>query len=122
MPHRSNARKLIHQRVVHPSRKTGSRVLDKVYSESGLSTMNFPTYMEHGINFQRSKAEMKSVLLKQSVWYTQTTTTLLDALRKPANYVNYVFERKLLLTTTRGLQPKHCSRPYWKNKKTPTNI
>lgn len=57
MPHRSNALKLIHQRMVLSSRETGGRALDKVYSESGLSPMNISTYMEHGINYQRPKRE-----------------------------------------------------------------
>lgn len=83
-----------------------SRVL---HSESGLSPMNFSTYMEHGINFRKRKLYCWSKVS----WYTQTTTILLDSLGKPASYANCVFEHKWLLTSTRGLHPKCYSGLYW---------
>lgn len=98
----------------------GSRAL---YSESGLSPMNFSTYMEHGINFQKQKVYCWSKVSR----YTQTTTTLLDSLGKPASYANYVFEHKLFLAcilnttvdctetpTFRDLQPKIVYNTYTK--------
>lgn len=84
-PHRSNPLKLIHQRIVLPSRETGSRVLDKVYSESGLSPMNFSAYMEHGIIFQRTKAKIKSVLVKQSVVVYPNHKNSLGCFRETCN-------------------------------------
>ena len=46
---------------------TGSRTLVQKFIQSRLGPMNFSIYKEHGANFQRPQAEIKSVSLKQSV-------------------------------------------------------